>query len=1147
MYAICKVLPALCRKDFTPKPSPNAGAATKRISGRVPLSRKLQQPETKKILLVMKLTAIILLVCCLQVSAKLNSQTVNLSAKAVTLEKVFTAIERQTGYTVVVNARLIRSLPPVSVEAKNEPLQDFLTKLLTPRSLDFAIESKTIVISIAKKTEVLPEPVKVALQYMEIHGRVVDSTGAPLSGASVTVKGKSKGTTTNARGEFTIDAQPGDVLVITFVGYESREIIIGDSNPIVVLKASDSPLDDVQIMAYGVTSRRINTGNISTVKAKDIETQPVTNPLLALVGRVPGLLISQQTGVAGSGISVSIQGLNSIGKGNDPFYVIDGVPYISQLLPNYGEILRTSGATPNGTFNSNTGNPLSFINPSDIESIEVLKDADATAIYGSRAANGAILITTKKGKAGEGKVEFNIRSGWATVANKNDLLNRRQYLDMRYEALKNDGYSTPRASDYDLTVWDTTRTTNWQKALIGGTAKYTDVNGTVSGGNTITQYLIGATYHKATTVYPGSFNDQRGSVHFNINSTAFNNKLSVQLSGNYLVDNNKLPRIDLTSYSNSLPPVAPAIYNDDGSLNWETNSSGSSTWDNPLAFSLQNYNVKTNNLVANSFLKYTIIPRLILSSNFGYTNLVSNDIATYPLTAVPPQNKPFDQRIGQYSNNSIRSWIIEPQLNYNRSFGVFKADFLVGTTFQKNVSQGQQLTGVGYSADVSIPDLSSATSIFTSGVTNTEYKYSALFGRINLNAKNRYIINLTGRRDGSSRFGSKNQFHNFGAAGVAWIFSDENWFKNNVSFISFGKLRVSYGTTGSDQIGDYQFLSLYSPVGVGVPYQNAKGYLPNGLPNQYLAWEATKKLQLGLDLGLIKDRLLLNVSYFRNRSSNQLVNYNLPIITGYGSVTKNFDAVVQNTGWEISAQSTNIRNKDFSWSSNFNITISRNKLLSFPSLSSSSYNNFLTIGQPLTIVKVYHYAGVDKQTGLYQMYNTNGIPTSAPNALTDKIVSLNTTPVYYSGLLNSFSFKSFNLEFLFQYVKQIGLNNSLGGSPGVARNQPIEVMDRWRDIGDVASHKKFGVSAASGQNYRNALASDVAYSDASFLRLKNIQVSWILPTEFVKQAHLKDFSVFIQGQNVLTFTKSNQLDPETRSSSVLPPLREIVIGIKTAL
>jgi TonB-dependent SusC/RagA subfamily outer membrane receptor len=326
------------------------------------------------------------------------------------------------------------------------------------------------------------------------------------------------------------------------------------------------------------------------------------------------------------------------------------MPYTSQLLPGVNPSI-----IPNSGVGNVKGNPLSFTNPSDIESIEVLKDADATAIYGSRAANGAILITTKKGKPGKTKVDLNMQTGIGQVSRKLDLLNTQQYLEMRREGVVNEG-RTIVSTDYDLNgLWDTTRYTDWQKELIGGTAHYTDLQASVSAGNENLQYLLGVGYHKETTVYPDQFSDQKGSLHFNINNISDNRRFKVQITGNYLVDDNRLPSQDLMERAVKVAPDAPSLYNVDGTLNWMPNSSGNSSWTNPLSYTLKKYENTTYNLVSNAIFSYQILPGLDVKSSFGYTNLQSNELSTSPLSAERPENRPSGDRSAVYGNNKISS------------------------------------------------------------------------------------------------------------------------------------------------------------------------------------------------------------------------------------------------------------------------------------------------------------------------------------------------------------------------------------------------------------------------------------------------------------------------------------------------------------
>lgn len=1099
-----------------------------------------------------------LLLCILQLSLCLNGwastnqgkKKVTLNVEAVPWRRVFKSIEKQTSMTFFYSQdRLEKVLPErISITALDKTLDEVLSMIFQATAFTWTYSDNVITIKEMKHQgagSVANIAIDSSITSMAVTGKVTAADGSPIPGATVLVKGTKDGVTTDSDGNFTLpNTKKNATLLISSIGFETREIPVSRKSLLVQLSLVVSKLDETVVIAYGTTTKRYSTGNVSTVRAKEIEKQPVSNPLLALQGRVPGLFITQGSGFAGTGVKVRIQGLNSLTKGNDPFYVIDGVPYTSQLLPNLGAILGTSGSD-NG-FNANNGNPLSFISPDNIESIEILKDADATAIYGSRAANGAILITTKKGKSGGTKIGANIQSGWGKVTRKVKLLDRRQYLDMRYEALKNDAI-IPQPSDYDLTVWDTTRYTDWQKELIGGTAHYSNINLTISGGNSTTQYLVGGTYHRETSVFQDDFADQKSSVNFNINNTSPNQKFRIQLSGSYLIDNNQLPNNDITSDALRLSPVSPPLYLKDGSLNWAPDPNGTSTWDNPLSYLKNKYKNTTKNLLSNATLSYQIIPGLDIKSSFGYTSLQSDETILIPLTSMRPEDQPNGTRRGSYGNNNITTWIIEPQISIKKKISKGNLDALIGVTFQQNNSKGQQLYGFGFNSDQAIEDIRAASTVVVSSTLASIYKYNAIFGRINYTYLDRYIINLSARRDGSSRFGSANQFHNFGAIGLAWIFTNESFTQKKLPFLSYGKIKGSYGTTGNDQIGEYQFLNLYSPTYASAPYQGTTGLVPSSLFNPYLQWEETKKINLGIDLGFLNDKILFTSNYYYNRSSNQLVDYKLPIITGFSSTMQNFPATVQNTGWELSLQTTNLTVKNFSWLSSVNTTISRNKLLKFPNIANTPYANYLVLGQPVTLNRSYNFLGVDPTTGTYQFLDNNGKITTNPDPTKDKTVLNNNAATIYGGIQNTFKYKGLELDFLFQFVKQKGQNYTLGVYPGIRYNQPIQVLDRWQKPGDIASHQRFNSDFSLGEFFRFAEASNYAFTDASYIRLKNISLSWEMPQKWKSQLRLQDCRLYIQGQNLLTITNYIGLDPENPGLLSLPPLRIITVGIQATL
>jgi TonB-linked SusC/RagA family outer membrane protein len=1117
----------------------------------------------------MKITAVILLSACLAASAHGLGQQITLSEKDAPLQQVFEKIEKQSGYTFAYAISQLSTAKKVTVEIVKGTLEEALQLCFRNQSFTYKIIEKTIVVSPMPATNLSaanpPEPEPAPLPPV-VHGRVTNEKGEPVAGVNISIKGGPNGSggtskvigVTNENGEFTLrNVAANAVLVFSAVNTETLEIKLNGRTELAAsVKTKMSVLDEVQIIAYGATSKRLQTGNVSSVKAEDIEKQPVNNPLLALQGRVPGIFITQSTGFAGSGVKVRIQGENSINNGNDPLYVVDGVPYVSQLLPSLNSITGTSGGRLVGQGSQTFGSPLNYINPSDIESIEVLKDADATAIYGSQAANGAVLITTKKGKQGDQRVEFNIQSGFGKVTRKMDLLNTRQYLDMRYEALKNDHIplsSLDKNSNFDLTVWDTTRFTDWQKVLIGNTAYYTDVQSKISGGNINTYYSIGGGYHRETTVLPGDFNDQKASMHFQISSTSSNQRFRVELTGNYMYDVNQLPNTlseDLTAYAMQLAPNAPPLYNNDGTLNWALNPAGKSTWrypGNPLAGLLDRYIGKTNNLVSNIQLNYKLIDGLNIRSSFGYSMLRTDETAIFPLTAIWPQDRAASTNGAWYGDNSVNSWIIEPQLNYERKISKGKLEALAGYTIQQKNSNAQRMAGASYISDAVLDDINAASSLKTLLNLKFTYKYCAAFARLTYNWENKYIVNLTGRRDGSSRFGEENQFHNFGSAGAAWIFSEEKFIKKNFSLLSFGKLKASYGTTGSDQIGDYRYLSTYSPVGSSSPYQGITTLRSNGLSNPYLQWEETSKLSVGMDLGFLEDRILLNGNYYRNRSSNELLDYRLPLTTGFSGITKNFPATVQNAGIEISITTVNVQTKKLSWSTTINFTNSENKLISFPNIENSSYGSYLIVGEPISIQKKFHFIGVDQNTGLYY-FNSKSNPFN-PKTPDDANVIINTYPKFYGGFQNSFSYKGFQFDILFQFAKQTGRNYSFGFLPGSSGiNQPTYILNRWQLPGDISTHQRFNSDYGLATAFYNASSnSDAAFADASYIRLKNVSLSYRLSEKWIRKMHIQAFKIYAHAQNLLTFTKYKGLDPETMSVSTLPTLRVVTAGVQITL
>ena len=1120
----------------------NAAASEKAVGDQH--RQRIQKQHLTQLHRVMKLTSIILIIACLQVSARGYAQKITLTEKNASLEKVFGEIKKQTEYKFFYDDNLIVNAKPVNIEVVDASLDQVMEICLKGQGLIYEIIDKVIIVKQRPSSilQVVQNSLSVA-PLIDIKGKVVNEKGDPVDGVTVTIKGTKTATSTDVNGEFylkTVDQNA--ILIFTSVNMEAFEVNVNKKEDLLVnLKTKISALQDVIInKGYYTTSQRLNTGNVSRVTSETISKQPISNPLEALEGRMPGVYIQQTSGVSGSGFNVEIRGRNSLrttptNNGNLPFYIIDGVPFTSTSLDAFTGI---------GGQIAPFVSPLNSIDPAEIESIEVLKDADATAIYGSRGANGVVLITTKKGKAGKTKVDINLYTGFGQVTKMMDLLNSQQYLQMRHEAFRNDGVTTLPANAYDLNgKWDTTSYTDWQKKLIGGTARITNIQASVSGGNQNTQFLIGGGYFHESTVFPGSFSDQKISGHFNLNHCSENKKFATTLSVSYANDYNNLPKQDPTNRAITFAPVAPPIYNSNGALNW-----ANGTWQNgganPFSLFSQPYKGNTTNLIANEIISYQLVQGLQMKISLGYNNIQMQQNNVTPISSQNPASNPTGS--GNYSNNSSNSWIIEPQIEYHRNLKNGKLSILLGTTLQQNINQFQSFFASGFTSDALLDDMLAAPNVFPASYTYSKYRYNALFGRFNYNWQDKYMINITGRRDGSSRFGPGSQFGNFGAIGAGWIFSNESFLQKSLPFLSYGKIKTSYGITGSDQIPDYGFLDTYAST--NYPYNGTSGLTINRLFNPDYGWETNTKVEGAIDLGFLKDQILLSISYYNNRSSNQLVGYPLPTITGQSSLPfYNLPATVQNTGWEFELTTLNIKSEFIKWTTSINLTIPRNTLISYPNIQASSYANTYTVGQSIYIKKAYQFTGTDPKTGIYTFEDVNKDgKISSPNDLQAiKIIGRD----YYGGIDNNISYKGFQFDIFAQFVKQTGVNYlSAFSSPGTLSNQPQIVLNRWKALGDITTVQKYSQTGVALTAYNNAKnTGDSRISDASFIRLKNVSLSYQFPANWISRAKIKSLKIYIQGQNLITITNYLGLDPETQSFQSIPPLKLLTAGIHIIL
>ncbi|PSL30702.1 SusC/RagA family TonB-linked outer membrane protein [Chitinophaga ginsengisoli] len=1077
----------------------------------------------------------------------LQGKQISISVRKSSLANILNQVSKKSGITIYFVDTDLAPYTNIDYDAKDKDVINILAELFRGKDLLYeVISEKQIGVRKSNKKESPSFSERDTL--VTISGTVTNEKGEPIPGVTVKVKNRNFGTTTNEHGKFEIEnAQISTILIFTNVAYLTQEIPIRGKTNLGTIRMQEyvGNLDETIVIAYGTTTRRLNPGDVSRVTAEQIEKQPIDNPLLALQGRVPGLVVTQTNGMPGSAVKVQLRGQNSLNRVNggiadtEPLYVIDGLPYSNNISGIGGGAMGLSQVSA-----------ISFLNPADIESVEVLKDADATAIYGSRAANGVILITTKKGKPGAAKFNVDYSSGIGGITKKLKLLNTEQYLGMRKEAFLNDGVSLPTTpspyTNHDLLVWDKNKYTDWQEVLIGGTAHYNNLKASVTGGAANSTYLLSGGYSKQTVVLPGDQNDQKGNVHISVTAKSNDDKFRTTVSASFL--HNKTNLIDYDFASNIfLAPNAPDIYNADGSINWAPNPiNGNPTWYNPFASLLSKYSSTFNNLISNIDLNINILKNISFKTVFGYNMLDGKAFSPMPLMSISPAYRANSTASSNFYNNSIRSLSIEPQLNYSSRFGRSELNILIGGSYQSNSMYNQTVFASGFKSDDLLESLSAASSFFAIN-TSSQYKYTALFFRGSYVLDNKYIINLNARRDGSSRFGPGNQFGNFGSAAAAWIFSSENFFKNIRERVNFGKLRISYGITGNENIGDYKYLELFGSTGVGVPYQGSRGLISSGVSNPYYAWETTRKLEVGLELGFLKNRFFLTTSYYRNRSANQLLAYALPEMSGPGTLIANSPALIQNKGIEVIVSAKWRSTTNFEWETGLNISVNRDKLLSYPNLSESPYALDYSVGQSFSGVKVYSFDKVDAKTGTYRFFSRDGESVESPNYFTDRIAYRNTSPKFFGGLSNSLSFKGVSLDFLVQFVKQDGIKFSHKSVPGTflggINNQPISVLERWRNSGDNTAVAKFSQRFDQSESYFFIDESNYNVTDASFIRLKNLSLSYTLPSRIIHWANVASARVYVRGQNLLTLTSYKSGDPETGNVGTLPPLKILTCGV----
>lgn len=989
-------------------------------------------------------------------------------------------------------------------------------------------------------------------QERTVTGRVTSSEdGSGLPGVNVVLKGTTTGSITDIDGNYRISVpSTAGTLVFSFVGFVSQEVEIGSRSVIDVRLASDvTQLSEVIVTGYGVQEKRTLTGSIASVKGDVLENLPVQSVDRGIQGRLAGVQIQTASGQPGGALNVRVRGIGSINASNDPLWIVDGVQ-----MGRFGQ--STQGSS----------NPLASINPNDIESVEVLKDAASSAIYGAQAANGVILVTTKKGKKGKTAVEVNAQFGVVNPLNLYEMMDGPQFARIKEEAYRNAGLPVATAyatfgdpNDPNLESHD------WVEEMFhtGNLGTY-DIS--MSGGDEKTSFLFSGSYQfQEGQIIMSDW--KRGTARLNLThrptdklTIGANISLAYQRTFGAIANGNFVNGPFQAAFT--AQPTSNPYTSEGGFALYPTRAPGSH---------LFGYNIKqgveeevrlgrTPQTVSSFNIGYEIIPGLTLAGFAGVDASFGTDNNQRP-GSIPVFAG------GQMVVTSRRTiaWNTNSTLTYSKKFNdIHQVSGLVGFEYRKEERGGVTAAQFTYPN----PDLRLLSSGATARPASEFFFDNArqgVFGQVKYALKDRYIADFTLRRDGSSRFGSNSKYGTFYAGSVGYRITEES-FMDGISWLDDLKIRVSYGKIGNSDINDYDWYTAYgSPAAGSVGIPAGAQYLGGSilrlarLGNDLISWESETQFSGGIDFALFKSRLTGSIEYYNNLTQDLLFDVPLPTDSGVGSVRGNSGEVL-NRGFDIELGGVVLDQAGFKWNISANLSTLHNELVSLPN-NQKRIGNTLIVGEPISFHYLFEFAGINPANGKAMIYDTLG-NLSYSGAARDAAVRGSNIPTYFGGIANNFSYKGLNLEVFFQYQ---GGNKAFNGdlynlyaSGSSANNQLISQLERWQNPGDITNVGRpyqGGVIDGFAQNF-GTFGSTQFMSDAGYWRLKQVTLSYNLPANIVSKMKLSKVNVFVQGLNLWTYTKFDGIDPEVVSNNngtnvssfgVYPVARQFMGGISIGL
>lgn len=963
-------------------------------------------------------------------------------------------------------------------------------------------------------------PASVLLAQKTIRGKVVDESGTPIANASVTIKETRQGGTTDASGNYIISADDrARTLIFSFIGKESYEVSIGNKSEInVTLKHQDAVLEEV-VLGYGSQVKPKVVSSVSTLKAKDVENKPYTSVDQELQGKVAGLQAPVASGQPGAFQSIRIRGIGSATAGADPLYVVDGI------IINSGDL---TGLTT-------TANALAGLNPNDIESISVLKDAQATSIYGSRGANGVIVITTKRGRAGKTKFSFATEVGGNKLAKlppNARFLNATEYIQLLQEGIINAGGDQSDVDFYtELFGGNSGVNTDWIKTITR-TGLQQDYNLSASGGDSKNQfYISGGYFSQQATVIGSDF--KRYSFRTNYKHIASDKlNFTVNLTGSNAIQNAPNNGGSFANPVGSLPFLRPTAnpYNADGTINISTDPNDPTSFNNgqynPLYIAKYDKHINNTTLIQASVgAEYAVLKNLKFSSRFG--------IDYNQIEEVDFWNQFHGDGAGlggllQTNNSRFFNWINTNQFDYNMNFGPGKKirlDAKLGYEVQKSKSYVVYQAGQGFPPTNQLYyGINSATPVGASS-NGSDYSFAGLYSSATFSYQNKYILSGSFRRDGSSRFSQNNLYGNFWSVGAAWNIDKEKFF-DKIHFVNGLKLRGSYGTTGNAAIGNYQW---QPQIQYGVNYGGQPGGTFSVVGNMNLTWESTNQADIGLDASFLKDRVSFIFDVYRRVSNRLLFDNPLSSTTGFVSFIDNIGKI-ENKGFEFTLNGTPIKTKDFSWDLSFNISHNKNKVLTLPGHKDIASSPFLLReGYDFRSFYVREWAGVDPANGNPQWWvdGTHTQKTSNYNSAQRQLIG-SASPKYYGGFTSTLNYKGVDLEtdFVYNYgnlVRDGWIFYTIDGAYPDLNKFAIN-LQRWQKPGDITNVPKYVFGST---NNSNGFSTRFLYK-GDFIRLRNMTVGYSLPKELINKLKISALRIYVRGTNLWTKTydKNLTVDPE---------------------